>query len=119
MDEVRQTDNRAEMRQGDMAERATVYERDGIKRVSVADARAHLDEVMQLARESHEPIYVEDGTETLIKLVPDTVERAVDAVEPTWMTEWKRVQSLVRNQRREEPLVPSPEEVIRDDRENH
>ena len=98
--------------------RADVYEIGGKKCVRATDARIHFGELITRVRDLGETIYVERGTQAVMKLVPVSPDEMDDHEEPVWLHNWKAVQEEMRAYLAAGSLIPTPEDLIRDDRDN-
>lgn len=73
---------------------------------------------MQRVKSTGETIYVDKGSETMMKLVSVEPGEVDEETEPKWWRDWKAIQEEMRVHRGGRPLAPTPEELIRADRDS-
>src|SRR4051812_7274241 len=88
------------------------------KRISATEARVHFGEVMRHVIEEEEPIIVERAGKPEAVIISLAEYRRLQGLEPEdWRAQLDEVHALIRKERGDQPLLPPPEDVIREMRD--
>lgn len=88
------------------------------KHISATEARIHFGEVMRHVVEKEEPIIVERAGKPEAVIISLAQYRRLRRNESDdWRAQLDEVHALIRKERGDQPLLPPPEEVIREMRD--
>jgi prevent-host-death family protein len=88
------------------------------KRMSATEARVHFDEVIRHVVEAEEPVIVERAGKPEAVIIALAEYRRLQGLDPDdWRAQLDEVHALIRKERGDQPLNPSPEEIIREMRD--